>query len=121
MQFGIDLSLSLPRRDTCLGVNDDKTGGEIAIFGRGDAAHHLDIVDVVGADLPEVRAGERCGTEGSLSHRAVVAHRHAVDDDTRSEGTRIVVHERAQLQVGQAGEVGVFDDLSGQELHDVSQ
>ena len=121
LQFGIDFPFHLPRSDTCLGVYHHESARQVAVFSRRNAAHHLHVVNVVGPYLPQVGARKGSWRELACREHAVVGHGHTIHHDARTECTRHIVGERAQLQVLLCGEVGVLYHLSGDELHDVGQ
>ena len=118
---GVDLGFCLPGGHSHFRVDHHQSAGQVAVFCRRNAADDLHLVDVVGRHLSKVSTGECRARERALRHVTVVRHRHAVDHDAASEGTGVVVHQRAQLQVRLRGEVLVAHQLTGNELHDIGQ
>ena len=115
----IDFCLDLPWGDTHLGVNHNEAAGEVTVFGRRNTAHHLDRLNVIGADLSGVGTHKCCAAEAALRHCTVVRHGHTVHDDACSEGVGVVVDERTYLHVRLRGEVGDLHVGAGNKLHDV--
>ena len=120
-QRGIDLGLGLPGRDAHLRMHHDKAAGQVAVFGRGDAAHHFYPVNIIGSYLAKVGSGKGGLRERTLTDGTVVRHGYAIDHDARAEGRCLVVRQLAQLYVRGRGQVVVAHELPGHQLHDVGQ
>ncbi len=138
----IRLEAGTQRGSTLDALDIHQSGGEVAIFGRGDAAHYLYALDVVGGDgthidttVGEVACcvGTVCGAGRDILHLGVTAEAHAIHHEEgaqRGDGVVAVVAdstcggEVAGLAKGDAvdrSHIGVLRDITRQQFQDIGE
>ena len=117
---GIHFGAHFPGGVAGLGVHHHGAGGEVSVFGRGNAADHFHGLDVVGTDLAQVHAGTAGAAAHFVGEGGVVRHRHAIHHNGGAEGiVGGALVQRADGELFLRGHIGRAHQLAGQQLHNV--